>query len=123
MTKREFLENVLNIAGLSDEMVEFAQNELAKMDNRNAARKAKPSKVAVENAAHLQTIQQVLDGQDPMTAAQIAEVVNLSTAKVTSICSRAARDNVLGAVKVKSTSKSGGKVNAYFVPATADEAE
>lgn len=116
MTKREFLEAVTALE--NTELVEFATAELAKMDAANAKRRNTPSKAAVQNAQYLVEVKALLaEATEPMTAAQIAEALNVTAQKATAVCAPAARDGELAVVKVKSTSKSGGKVNAYSLPA------
>lgn len=80
MTKREFMEMV--IAGtITDEMVEMAHAEIAKMDAYNAKRAEKAKEVKPEDVALDARIREVLT-TDYQGATEIAEVVGATTSKV-----------------------------------------
>ena len=80
MTKREFMEMV--IAGtITDEMVEMAHAEIAKMDVRNAKRAEKAKEVKPEDVALDARIREVLT-TDYQGATEIAEAVGATTSKV-----------------------------------------
>lgn len=80
MTKREFMEMV--IAGtITDEMVEMAHAEIAKMDVRNAKRAEKAKEVKPEDVALDVKIREVLT-TEYKTATEIAETVGATTSKV-----------------------------------------
>lgn len=73
MTKREFLTQV--IAGtVSDEVVEFAKNEIAKLDAELAKAAEKRAAKKAENAPLVEALQAILT-DEPITASQIAEQV------------------------------------------------
>lgn len=125
MTKRDFLKSVITLTNdveSAAETNEFAKNELAKMDKANEKRRNTPSKAAQVNEKLLVEVMELLDGSEPMTAAQIGEALGITHYKATAVCYPAANDGVLAVTKVKSTAKSGGKINAYSLPTpTADE--
>lgn len=125
MTKREFLESVVTLTNdveNATETNEFAKNELAKMDRANEKRRNTPSKAAQVNEKLLVEVMELLDGSEPMTAAQIGEALGITHYKATAVCYPAAKNGTLAVTKVKSTAKSGGKINAYSLPTpTADE--
>ena len=80
MTKREFMEMV--IAGtITDEMVEMAHAEIAKMDAYNAKRAEKAKETKPEDIALDARIREVLT-TDYKTATEIAETVGATTSKV-----------------------------------------
>lgn len=80
MTKREFMEMV--IAGtITDEMVEMAHAEIAKMDVRNAKRAEKAKEVKPEDVALDARIREVLT-TEYKTATEIAETVGATTSKI-----------------------------------------
>jgi predicted XRE-type DNA-binding protein len=83
MTKREFFEAVIE-AVEDAELKLFAEKEIAKMDERNAKRKASPSKKSVENEPIKEAIRNVI-GADPLTASEIAETVGISTQKASAL--------------------------------------
>ena len=81
MTKREFMEMV--IAGtITEEMVEMAHAEIAKMDVRNAKRAEKAKEVKPEDVALDKAIREVLT-TDYQGATEIAhQIKGVSIAKV-----------------------------------------
>lgn len=82
MTKREFLNAVI---ALNDEATTaFAVEEIAKMDKRNADRKAKPSKKSAENEPIKARIAKVLS-ETPQTASEIASKVEISVQKASAL--------------------------------------
>ena len=56
MTKREFLTAVLAMEGVTADVAEFAQAEVAKLDAVNEKRRNTPSKKDVENAPIMETL-------------------------------------------------------------------
>lgn len=108
MTKREFFEAVIATVENTD-LVEFAQSELVKMDERNAKRKNTPSKTAIANEPIKNAIVEVLaNHEEPLTASQIAEVVEISTQKASALL-RQIDGLTVTEVKVKGK----GKVKGY----------
>ena len=86
MTNREFLTAIASNTTLPTELVEYATERLAKMDATNEARKNKPRKVDTAKAAlNAQLTQQILTEvltTEAMTAAQVAESIGVTSAKV-----------------------------------------
>lgn len=83
MTNREMFEAIVN-GNITDEVVAKAHDEIAKLDARNAKRKNTPSKKAIENAPIIEAIKGVL-GEEPLTASEIAERVEISTQKASAL--------------------------------------
>ena len=109
MTKREFL---TKIAAIEDvELAEFAQNELAKMDEANAKRKEKTSKKAEENQPLIDRIANEILGTEPMTATDVAAVMELSVQKVSALCRAAVAQGLVVQSEVKVPKR--GKMKAY----------
>ena len=71
MTYRDFYNAVIN-GEVTDEMVVFATEAIAKLDARNASRKEKPSKKSIENEPIKAKISEVL-GDEPKTASEIRD--------------------------------------------------
>lgn len=120
MTNREFLTAVAN-SSLSDELTTYAAEQIAKLDMRNAARKekqsSKPSKTAIENEPIKASIMEFLSTQsEPMIAADIAENVNITTAKASSLLRQLVNDGKVVKSEVKIPKK--GKVNGYSISMT-----
>ena len=117
MTRREFFEAVKALEGIDAELNLFAEKELAKMDERNAKRQAKPSAKALENKPikkkimeHLNTIANV---ESPQTAAEIAKEVEISTQKASALLKQLEKDGKVVASEVKIKGK--GMRKAYAV--------
>lgn len=83
MTNREMFEAIVN-GNVTDEVVAKAHEEIEKLDARNAKRKNTPSKKAIENAPIIEAIKGVL-GEEPLTASEIAEKVEISTQKASAL--------------------------------------
>lgn len=106
MTRREMFEAIVN-GNVTDEVVAMAQNELVKMDERNAKRKGRPSKNALANEPIKAHILEVLTNE-PMTATEVAQRVEISTQKASALL-RQIDGLVVTEVKVKGK----GKVKGY----------
>ena len=121
MTRREFMEMVIDVAStedavITDDMVEFAKKEIAKLDERNAKRASKPSKTAVANEPIKEAIKAFLsDKTDPMTASAIFEGVEecTSTQKASALCRQMVDSGILTSVDVKVKGK--GKQKGYSI--------
>lgn len=106
MTRREMFEAIVN-GNITDEVVNMAVKEIAKMDERNARRKSKPSKNAVANEPIKAHILEVLTDV-PMTATEVAQKVEISTQKASALL-RQIEGLAVTEVKVKGK----GKVKGY----------
>lgn len=112
MTKREFLNAVIN-SEIAEDIKIYAIEEIQKMDARNDARKNTMSEKQIENETIKERIAEYLHTVDePITAAAVAEALNITPGKASSLCSAMARDGVLTSEKVKGKS---GKVNGYKI--------
>lgn len=83
MTNREMFTEIVN-GNLTDEVIAKVNEELAKLDARNAKRRETPSKKSVENAPIIEAIKGVLT-EEPQTATEIAEKVEISTQKASAL--------------------------------------
>ena len=103
MTKRERFEAIINGTIDHDELVAYAENELAKMDAANEKRRNSVSKKAKENAPLVDRIVNEILGDEPKTATDIAAVMELSVQKVSALCRAAVKEGraVSEDVKVK----------------------
>lgn len=109
MTKREFL---TKIAAIEDvELAEFAQNELNKMDAANAKRAEKTSKKAEENQPLVDRIVNEILGTEPMTATDVAAILELSVQKTSALCRAAVAQGKAVQTEVKVPKK--GNQKAY----------
>lgn len=108
MTRREFLEMVIE-GKVTDEMKDFANSEITKMNDRNAKRKASPSKTAIANKPIKAEIVKVLTNE-PKTASEIAKEVEISVQKASALLRQIDGLNVTE-VKIKGK----GKVKGYSI--------
>ena len=107
MTKREFYEAVMALENVDAELVLFAENEINKMNERNAKRKSTPSKTAIANEPIKAQIAEVLT-ETPQSASEIAEKVGISTQKCSALL-RQIENLTVTEIKVKGK----GKVKGY----------
>ena len=109
MTKREFL---TKIAAIEDvELAEYAQNELTKMDTANEKRKEKVSKKAEENQPLIDRIANEILGTEPMTATDVAAVLEVTVQKASALCRAAVAQGLAVQVDVKIPKK--GNMKGY----------
>ena len=124
MTKREFLMEVIGtIEGKEGVDVvavrDFAMEQIAKMDERNANRSSKPTKTQIENEPIKEKILEILSTGERMVASAIAEKVGISTQKASALCRQLVESKKLKVEDVKIPKK--GKQKAYVVNAAANE--
>lgn len=112
MTKREFFEAVMAVEGIDAELKLFAEQEVAKMDERNAKRKNSPSKKSVENEPiKAKIVEHIGNAEDAQIASEIAKAVEISTQKASALCRQLVNDGTLKSEEVKVKGK--GKVKGY----------
>lgn len=116
MTKREFLNAI--IAQVEDaELKLYAEQEIAKMDERNAKRSHTPSKTAIANepikAQIVEYLNSVVGVDGPKTASEIAKEIEISTQKASALCRQLVADDKVSVGEVKIKGK--GKQKCYFV--------
>lgn len=110
MTKREFLNSIMN-GEMNEELVAFATNELEKMDTANEKRRTQISKTAAANAPLLEKIENEILCDEPMTATDVAGVLEVSVQKASALCRKLVADGKAAETMVKITGK--GKQKAY----------
>lgn len=117
MTNRDFLVAVVN-ANISDEITEFANAQIQKMDARNASRKSKGTKVQNENKEIKERIAVAMEAGTTYTAAEIVALdvdgVN-STQKASALLRQLVDDGRVTSTEVKIKGK--GKVKGYSLTA------
>ena len=113
MTNREFytavINNQMNGTEITDEMVTFAKEAIAKLDERNAKRASKPSAKQKENEPIVKAISEVLTSE-PMLASKIAELCEISTQKASALVKK-----VEGVQSVDVKVKGKGTQKGYFL--------
>lgn len=100
MTKREFLTKV-STGEMNDEVMEFAAAEIAKMDAANDKRKEKTSKKAEENQPLVDRIVNEILGDEPVTATDVAGILEVSVQKASQLCRAAVAQGMASSQDVK----------------------
>ena len=101
MTSREFYEAIIK-GEMTDEVVAKATEELSKLDSRNSKRaEAKSAKRAIEYAPIEEAIIVALSDGSTMTTAEIASMVEMSTAKVSPRCKALVESGKIAEVDIK----------------------
>ena len=86
MTNREFLNAVMAIENVSADVKAHAENEIAKLDARNAKRASQPSKTQEANAPLIEKVKEYLaSASEPLCSAEIAEALEMTPNKVAAL--------------------------------------
>ena len=89
MTKREFLTAIVELGTegtISSELGDFAEEEIAKLDEALAKRRAKVSAKAAENAPLMDKIyEDILKEDEVVTATVVGELMEVSTQKASAL--------------------------------------
>ena len=105
MTIREFMNAVIAMENVTEEMKAFAENEIVKLDTRNAKRAEKPSKTAIANEPiKVEILNLLTEKGEVMTASGIAEIMtDYKVQKISALCSQLVKEEklVVKDVKVK----------------------
>jgi hypothetical protein len=117
MTNREFYKAVIN-ANISNEMSEFAQGEIDKLDAKNEKRKNTQTKAQKENETIKVAIVDFIKENGSSVASVIATGVGVSTQKASALCKLLCEDKVLVVSDIKVKNK--GTLKQY---ALADSGE
>lgn len=115
MTKREFFVAVMEKVE-DAELKLFAEQEIAKMDERNAKRKNAPSKKSIENEPIKEKIVEYLGRENELdfaTASEIANEIKISVQKASALCRQLVENGTLASEEVKVKGK--GKVKGYKI--------
>ena len=113
MTSREFFTAVIE-GKITDEIKEFAQLEIEKLDIKNAKRKSTESKTQKENKAISETILATMEKDKVYTASEVArmEIEGItSTQKASALLRQLVETGILTSEEVKIKGK--GKVKGY----------
>lgn len=86
MTNREFFNAVIALESAPADVKAHAENEIAKLDARNAKRASTPSKTQVANEPLVQAVREYLEkATEPMCSAEIAEALEMTSNKVAAL--------------------------------------
>ena len=99
MTNREFFTMVAN-GTLTEEVITKANEEIAKLDERNAKRASKPSKKSLENEPIKAKIVEFLASGSHL-ASEIASGCEISTSKASALCRQLVESGSLTVCDVK----------------------
>lgn len=113
MTKREFMEKIIAGAVTKEEMIEYAKKEIKALDQRNAARSAKPTAKQKENEAIKEQILETFKEQRRVIASVIGEKMGISTNKASALCRQLVNEGKMIVEDVKVPKK--GTQKAYTV--------
>lgn len=108
-TMRDFLEAVIK-REIDDEVVDFAKNQVAKLDNRNAKRTSTQSKTQKANEPIKVAILEAL-AEKAMTAAEIGAACGITTQKASALTRALVLEGKVSSTEVKVKGK--GKVKSY----------
>ncbi len=98
MTNREFYEYVI-ANKIDEDVIAHAQNEIEKMNARNAKRSSQPNKKQKENEPiKAEILTRIGDG---MTAKAIGETMGISTQKASALCGQLVKSGNLTATEEK----------------------
>lgn len=110
MTSREFYTKVIE-ANVTEELTEYAQDAIKKLDTRNEKRSSKPSKKAEENAPIKESIRTYLAEHPKALATEIATALEITTSKASSLARQLVTEGVAISEDVKVKGK--GSQKAY----------
>lgn len=120
MTTREFLTTIISMPNISDELKEYAKGELKKLDKRNAARAAKPTKAQKENEPIKEEIVKFLTEKGGFhTASEVMEACEISVQKASALCRQLVKEGTLTVQEIKVPKK--GKQKAYAIANDSEE--
>ena len=101
MTRREFLEAIVDAETLEVELRKFAAEELEKMDKALEKRKAKQSAKALANAPLIEQIKENLLSDEPLLASVAGEYLGVSVQKASALLREMVADGIADVKDVK----------------------
>lgn len=110
MTKREFLNAIVN-GEINEDIKTFAEEELEKLDAANAKRREQSSKKRAENQPLLDRIYNEILGDEPKTASEVAEVIETSVQKASSLLRTLVDEDKADSTEIKVPKR--GKCKGY----------
>ena len=114
MTNREFY-NAIVKANINADLTAHAVAEIAKLDKKNAKRKAEEGTIKEENRPIAEAILKALEGGS-MLSANLAQAVGVTTQKVNGVAGEMVKLGMLDKFKVKVKNK--GEQTAYALTTT-----
>lgn len=120
MTMKEFLVAVSTLENISSELVEFANAELTKIENKNTKRRNTMTKTQQENADTLAIILNSLNYGDIITASWIAQNLGITTQKASALLKIAVNSGKLIETEPQKGKNGKGKVKGYTLAENTD---
>jgi predicted transcriptional regulator len=120
MTNREFYTAIINNANVAQDIKDFAQGEIAKLDARNDKRKNTQTKAQKENEGIMTSILDHL-ANGSAVASDIATAVGISTQKASALCKLLVDGGKVTVADIKVKNK--GTVKQYTLVTSDTEAE
>lgn len=111
MTMKTFMTAVLNTKGITPEMETFAKAEIAKIEGKNAKRRATPTAAQKANAEMLTAFLAVLSETETITASTAAVRMGVTVQKASALLQSGVKSGALTVSEVKVKGK--GTVKAY----------
>ena len=100
-------------ANISEDMTNFAKAEIAKIEAKNAKRRATPSKASIANTESLEAIIAGWTADTPMTASEIAKANGITPQKASAILAAGVKSGRL--VETEPIKAKSGKVKGYAI--------
>ena len=119
MTNRQGFTAIVN-GQITDEVIKWAEGEIAKLDKKNAKRKAAEGEIKAENKPIADAILSAL-ANGSMLSADLAKTIGFSVQKVNGVAGEMVKLNMLTKSKVKVKNK--GEQTAYSLVSTDEVAE
>ena len=119
MTNREFFTAIAS-ANINEDITNHALAEIAKLDKKNAKRKATEGQLKAEHQTIADEIITVL-GNGQMLSADLAKALGYSTQKVNGVAGQMVKLGMLVSSKVRVKNK--GEQTAYALPEVVEVAE
>lgn len=120
MTNREFFTAIAAMENLSEELIQHAEAELEKLNKRNTARAAKPTKAQKENEPIKEEIVKFLTEKGGFhTASEVMEACEISVQKASALCRQLVEEGALTVQEIKVPKK--GKQKAYAIADNSEE--
>ena len=111
MTKREFFTAVKENETLTEEIRNYAEAEISKLDAANESRRNARAEKAEENSKLAQKIYDEVLTEEPVTATQLGETLGMSYQKVATLLRKFVEDGTVKAEKLSIPKR--GKVTHY----------
>ena len=118
MTSRDFFTAIASNEAVSADLRDYATEQIAKLDKKNAKRSSKPSKTQVANEPIKTAIIEYLSANGQTIASELATALSteetpVTTQKASALCRQLVAEGLLSVADVKIPKK--GAVKAYSV--------